>query len=256
MLFDLRGPGRRRTVKVIYITLALLMGGGLVLFGIGGAALRRPVRRDHRQQRRRRHAAPTRFEKRGRGRREDASANPQDAARMGRARPRPLPGRRRRATTSTRRTATYTAGGKRQLARAGDAWDKLPRARPEEARRPRRQPDGPGLPGAQRARQGRRRPGDRHRGQPDAGASRTLAIYAYQAGQTRKGDLAAAKALDLATQGRARRSRASSTQAKQQAARSSSSRPRRRRRRPPTPEQSRYNAAPRPCSSTGRAADS
>jgi hypothetical protein len=36
MLFDLRSTGRRRTVKVVYITLALLMGGGLVLFGIGG----------------------------------------------------------------------------------------------------------------------------------------------------------------------------------------------------------------------------
>jgi tetratricopeptide (TPR) repeat protein len=37
MLFDLRGRGRRRAVQVIYISLALLMGGGLVLFGIGGA---------------------------------------------------------------------------------------------------------------------------------------------------------------------------------------------------------------------------
>jgi hypothetical protein len=36
MLFDLRGRGRRRTVQVIYLGLALLMGGGLVLFGIGG----------------------------------------------------------------------------------------------------------------------------------------------------------------------------------------------------------------------------
>ena len=36
MLFDLRGRGRRRTVQVIYLTLALLLGGGLVLFGIGG----------------------------------------------------------------------------------------------------------------------------------------------------------------------------------------------------------------------------
>jgi hypothetical protein len=35
MLFDLRGRGRRRTVQVIYLSLALLMGGGLVLFGIG-----------------------------------------------------------------------------------------------------------------------------------------------------------------------------------------------------------------------------
>jgi hypothetical protein len=35
MLFDLRGRGRRRTVRVIYIGLALLMGSGLVLFGVG-----------------------------------------------------------------------------------------------------------------------------------------------------------------------------------------------------------------------------
>jgi hypothetical protein len=36
MLFDLRGRGRRRTVQAIYLTLAVLMGGGLVFFGIGG----------------------------------------------------------------------------------------------------------------------------------------------------------------------------------------------------------------------------
>jgi hypothetical protein len=36
MLFDLRGR-RRRAVQVTYLMLALLMGGGLVLFGIGGS---------------------------------------------------------------------------------------------------------------------------------------------------------------------------------------------------------------------------
>src|SRR3954447_10457262 len=36
MLFDLRGSGRRNTVRVIYLGLAILMGGGLVLFGVGG----------------------------------------------------------------------------------------------------------------------------------------------------------------------------------------------------------------------------
>jgi len=36
MLFDLRGRGRRRAVQGIYLSLAILMGGGLVLFGIGG----------------------------------------------------------------------------------------------------------------------------------------------------------------------------------------------------------------------------
>ena len=32
MLFDLRGRGRRRVVQVVYLGLALLLGGGLVLF--------------------------------------------------------------------------------------------------------------------------------------------------------------------------------------------------------------------------------
>jgi hypothetical protein len=36
MLFDLRGRGRRTTVRIIYMGLALLMGVGLVGFGIGG----------------------------------------------------------------------------------------------------------------------------------------------------------------------------------------------------------------------------
>src|SRR5215212_4021557 len=35
MLFDLRGK-RRRAVQATYLTLAVLMGGGLVFFGIGG----------------------------------------------------------------------------------------------------------------------------------------------------------------------------------------------------------------------------
>jgi hypothetical protein len=38
MLFDLRGRGRRRTVQAIYLSLAVLMGGGLVLFGIGSSS--------------------------------------------------------------------------------------------------------------------------------------------------------------------------------------------------------------------------
>src|SRR5437764_12469550 len=35
MLFDLRGRGRRTTVRGVYLTLAILMGGGLILFGVG-----------------------------------------------------------------------------------------------------------------------------------------------------------------------------------------------------------------------------
>ena len=39
MLFDLRGRGRKNTVKVIYVLLAVLMGGGLVLFGVGSGSI-------------------------------------------------------------------------------------------------------------------------------------------------------------------------------------------------------------------------
>jgi len=35
MLFDLRGRGRRTTVRGVYLALAILMGGGLILFGVG-----------------------------------------------------------------------------------------------------------------------------------------------------------------------------------------------------------------------------
>jgi len=37
MLFDLRATGRRRAVKIVYVFLAFLIGGGLVLFGVGGS---------------------------------------------------------------------------------------------------------------------------------------------------------------------------------------------------------------------------
>ncbi|HTU87843.1 MAG TPA: hypothetical protein VMF57_19850 [Solirubrobacteraceae bacterium] len=35
MLFDIRSRGRRRTVQAVYLGLAILLGGGLVLFGVG-----------------------------------------------------------------------------------------------------------------------------------------------------------------------------------------------------------------------------
>jgi hypothetical protein len=38
MLFDLRSRGRRRVIQVVYAFLAILIGGGLVLFGVGGGA--------------------------------------------------------------------------------------------------------------------------------------------------------------------------------------------------------------------------
>jgi len=39
MLFDLRSGGRRRTVKVVYLGLAVLMFVGFVGFGVGSSGL-------------------------------------------------------------------------------------------------------------------------------------------------------------------------------------------------------------------------
>ncbi len=50
MLFDLRSRGRRRTVQFVYLGLAILLGGGLVLFGVGAGNGRRPAERLHRQR--------------------------------------------------------------------------------------------------------------------------------------------------------------------------------------------------------------
>jgi hypothetical protein len=36
MLFDLQSPGRRNVIRVVYALLAVLLGGGLIFFGIGG----------------------------------------------------------------------------------------------------------------------------------------------------------------------------------------------------------------------------
>lgn len=38
MLFDLQSPRRRGVIKVVYATLAILLGGGLIFFGIGSDA--------------------------------------------------------------------------------------------------------------------------------------------------------------------------------------------------------------------------
>src|SRR5450755_3474210 len=35
MLFDLRSPGRRRLIKTVYLFLAILIGVGLIGFGVG-----------------------------------------------------------------------------------------------------------------------------------------------------------------------------------------------------------------------------
>ena len=113
MLFDLRGRGRRTTVQVIYLTLALLMGGGLVLFGIGGDVSGGLVDAFREDSGSRRRAGTEDFEK---PRRAKPTAAPPRARRTPRPRPpRPAPATSSPApaSTSTRQPARSPKKGRR-----------------------------------------------------------------------------------------------------------------------------------------------
>jgi len=196
MLFDLRGRGRRNTVKVIYVVLALLMGGGLVLFGIGGNtngglvdAITGAPSGDTGQQR---------FERQERQAEARLRANPKDeAANIALIRARvQLAGVGDRYDQNTN---TYTAAGKAQLRRAVQAWNRYqaldPKASDEQARVASVMVNAfaslNNLAGATSAQE------IVAEARNTAGAYSNLAVLAYQAGQTRKGDLAGQKALSL-----------------------------------------------------------
>src|SRR5829696_3907843 len=197
MLFDLRGSGRRRAVKIVYITLAFLMGGGLVFFGIGGGgALPGGLvdaitaggsggddgadrLRDQEQ------AASAK-----------ARANPTDAAlwaAVARA-------RFQLANSGENidpKTNNYTDAGAEQLRAAGRAWEehlKLAGDKPDSRVASLMVQGYAGLGELDKATQAQEIIAE---DRDSAGAYATLATLAYQAGQVRKGDLATAKALEM-----------------------------------------------------------
>ena len=195
MLFDLRGGGRRRTIQVVYITLAILMGGGLVLFGIGGAVSGGLVDAITQGS----GGADTgvdRYRDRVAQAERRARANPKDAAAWASL------ARARFQLASVgdsfdQATGQYNAEGKRQLQAAADAWQKHLQVAGDK-------PDD-GVAGIMV--QTYSALGDRVKAvqaqeiiteaRPKAATFASLAILAYQAGQTRKGDLARARALEL-----------------------------------------------------------
>ena len=85
---------------------------------------------------------------------------------------------------------------------------------------------------------------------PTASTFTQLAVFAYQAGQTRKGDLAKNKALELTDPDMRQALKGQLEQAKQSATGAAPPRS------PAPPPSFVLHCAPRPCSSTGRAADS
>jgi hypothetical protein len=221
MLFDLRGSGRRRTVKIVYITLAFLMGGGLVLFGIGGgggvsgglvdAITSRSGGGDD---------GGDRFRKQEAAELAKTKANPQDApawAALARARFQ-LAGA---GSNFDPAKGTFTKAGTAKLTEAGDAWDQYLALNPKK-------PDDRVASLMVQAFGALNQPDKAATAQevitdarPTSSTFTQLAIFAYQAGQTRKGDLAKNKALELTAPDMREALKGQLEQAKQSAAGSS-----------------------------------
>jgi hypothetical protein len=195
MLFDLRGSGRRRAVKIVYVTLALLMGGGLVLFGIGGGgALSGGLLDAITESNNSGGGGSDRYVKTEAAATAKARANPQDAALWAAV------ARARFNLASTgydQNTGQYSAEGQQQLRNAARAWQehlKLAKKQPDDrvaslmVQAYISLNDAAGAADAQEVVAESRN---------SAGTYAQLAQLAYAAGQTRKGDLARDKALEL-----------------------------------------------------------
>ena len=218
MLFDLRGRGRRRTVQGIYITLAVLMGGGLVLFGIGGSvsgglldAIGVTDRGDHQSSG---SDALTGLERQAVRR---VRANPDDAAGWA------LLTRTRfqlagQGENYDQRTSTFTSKGRGRLAGAAQAWERYltldPRRPDVDVARLMVQAYGPA--GLNRPSQGVQTAEIVADAQPSPQTYFQLALYAYAAGQTRKGDLAGRRAVELTPRAQRAAIRAQVANAKRQ----------------------------------------
>ena len=215
MLFDLRGAGRRRTVKVVYITLAFLMGGGLVLFGIGGDVSGGLV--DAITERGTGDDGSDRFRKQEAAALKRTQANPQDAAAwaaLARARFQ-LAGIGENFDPAK---GTFTKTGTAKLTSAGDAWERYLALEPKN-------PDDRVASLMVQAFGALNQPEKAAQAQevitearPTASTFTQLAVFAYQAGQTRKGDLARNKALELTEPDMREALKGQLDQAKQQSA--------------------------------------
>jgi tetratricopeptide (TPR) repeat protein len=196
MLFDLRGSGRRRVVKTVYITLAFLMGGGLVLFGIGGGGALPGGLVDAITQGGTGDDSTDRFREQEQAATARARANPTDAA-LWAAVARARFNLANAGENVDQNTGNYTDAGAEQLRAAGRAWDehiKLAGNNPDSRVASLMVQAYAGLGEMDKATAAQEIIAEDRN---SAGAYATLAQLAYQAGQVRKGDLARDKALEL-----------------------------------------------------------
>jgi hypothetical protein len=193
MLFDLRSRGRRRTVQAVYLGLAVLMGGGLVLFGVGtgsgiGGLLNAFTGNGSSNQTQIISSAEKTALK-------QTQKTPSDPAAWGALETARYQNASSSGFNST--TNTYTTAGKKELAKATDAWQKYVTLTKSPAN------DLAIFAGNAYATLGQYANAASAweaatEADPTAVKSfECLAMTAYAAQQTRKGDLAAAKATSM-----------------------------------------------------------
>ena len=220
MLFDLRGRGRRRTVQAIYLSLAILMGGGLVLFGIGSNQSGGIVDAVVGEGGGGGGTATEELDKRIEAALVKARATPRepavwaDLARL----------RYQRAGLDgiAADDVTYTTKGKVKLSLAADAWERHLALDPKQpdarvARLMVQAYDTGGLAEPVKAMQAMQVVTAAEK-PPSSNLYAQLARLAYTAGETRTGDLAANRAVDLAPQSDKKLLRTTLDQLKTQAA--------------------------------------
>lgn len=201
MLFDLQSRGRRTAVKIVYLGLAILIGGGLVLFGVGGTGgggLLDAFTDDSADV----SSQVSDNEKRAN---RAVRSDPQDAAAWAElARARFLTAGQGDNFNQTE--LTFTESGQEKLRSAEQAWDRhlaLAGDRPDaRVARLMSQAFAPtGLNEPEKAADALEVVTE---AEPSSVAYSQLATFAYLAGQERKGDLAAARAVELAPEAQQR----------------------------------------------------
>ena len=217
MLFDLRGAGRRRTVKFVYFALAFLMFAGFVGFSVGSDVSGGIVDAITQGNTGGADTTADRFRQRVEQAQRRTRTNPGDPAAwaaLARARFQ-LAGV---GDNFDGQANTFTPAGRAELQRAADAWQRhlsLAGDKPDarvagvmvQVYSALGQPD-KAVQAQEILTEAR----------PKATTFAQLAVYAYQAGQTRKGDLARGKALELTPKEERATLRSQLDQAKAQAA--------------------------------------
>ena len=198
MLFDLRGRGRRRTVQVIYVGLAILMMGGLLLFGIGGSVSGGLLDAVGIGGGSGSGGGNDALSKREQSFQKQVAANPQNAAawaELARVRYQ-LAGQ---GENYDQNTGQFTAKGQAQLLTVATTWKTYLALDPPK-------PDANvaslmvqafGPAGLNRPAEAATAAEIVTEARPSANTFFQLAVFAYAAGQTRKANLASAKSLEL-----------------------------------------------------------